>query len=137
MSTRQSICPPAWNAATPSPARCPTSPTETIQTTPTATADRTGSATVDTARVTSVRAKAGSNHAAAVQSRPGSVNAARPIRTSDASRTAVLRISSSMKLRSGAATPISYVGSIPGPNAAATPATGISGAVARNSTSPG
>ena|SRR5207249_942750 len=108
-----------------------------VHPTATPTAEGTGSATVATARVTRVRANAGNSHAAAVQSRLGRASAARPIRISDATRTAVLLNSRSLKLRSGAATPISYVGSIPGPKAAATPTTGISGAIARNITRPG
>src|SRR5438309_2408088 len=93
---------------------------------------RRGSTRVLNARVPAVRPSAGSSQAAAATSSgskaaPAAVSA-RVVRT-----TASDRSSSSRVEEYGDATVTSYVGSTAGPNDAATPATGNTGASARNS----
>src|SRR5947208_13406489 len=91
-----------------------------------------GGITVARASVAMVRPRDGRTHAAAVQSRRGSASEAKLASTEVMARTAVARIIRRWEDRTGHAMPTSYVGSTPGPNAAATPPNGSSGATTRN-----
>ena len=75
------------------------------------------------------QAEGGQQPRARVQPVPGSASAATPAIASETPSTALARMSSNRSLGIGAARPTSCVGSTPGPNAAATPATGASAAV--------
>ena len=91
---------------------------------------------VASARLASVSPSAGSSQAAAVQPSPGSASAPIAVSVSVAPSTATVRRSSSRTLDIGAASPSSCVGSSPREKLAATPATGASAAMHRNSASP-
>ena len=91
---------------------------------------------VESARLARVRPSAGRIHAAAVHPAPGRATAAAPTTTVATASTADARSRTRRKLDIGAACVTSYIGSIHGPYAAATPATGTSGATTRKKSVP-
>ena len=128
---RKASCPPPSKRSATSSAT-PAAPTSRHHAPATAIAARRSEVNVEVTRLASDRARAGTTQARAFASDPGTTSAEIARSGTHVATTAIVRASATWKPETGVDLVVSNIGSAHGPYAAATPATGISGATTRN-----